>query len=150
MLRTQLNWQGGALFDGTGGSGGPAVRIQAGAGEGPRQGPSAKELVLLGLSACTGVDVTDILAKMRQNLEGLEIAAEAEVAEAHPRYLTRGVLRFAARGAGLDPDKVLRAVRLSLERYCGVAATLSGKMALRYAVTVNGVPVQEETAAAVP
>lgn len=148
-IRTQIAWRGGNIFEG-GGVGGPAIRIQAGASDGPRQGPRPKELALLGLSSCSAIDVVDILKKMRQPLASLEVRVEADVAEEHPKRLLQGVLHYAATGEGLDPAKVVRAAQLSLEKYCGVAATYSGRMALRFAVEVNGIAVLEDTLAAVP
>lgn len=85
------------------------------------------ELVLLGLIGCTGVDVASILMKMKEPLAGLEVSAEYERAENHPRVYTRIHLKYTATGP-LDPKKLERAIGLSEKTYCSVSAML-GKTA---------------------
>jgi putative redox protein len=41
-------------------------------------------------------------------------------------------LHFIVIGAGLDPQKVERAIDRSVEKYCGAHATLSGVAAITY------------------
>lgn len=87
------------------------------------------ELVLLGLMGCTGVDVTSILARMKQPLEGLKVRAEAERAEEHPRIYTKIHLIYEFKG-DLDEKKVERAIRLSEDKYCSVSAMLGKTVAI--------------------
>jgi len=46
-------------------------------------------------------------------------------AESHPRVYTRIELHVAVRGA-VDPRKLERAMRLSLDEYCSVGAMIRG------------------------
>jgi putative redox protein len=85
------------------------------------------ELVLLGLIGCTGVDVMSILTKMKEPLEGLEVTAEYERADAHPRVYTRIHLKYTAKGQ-ISEKKLQRAIGLSESTYCSVSAML-GKTA---------------------
>ena len=82
------------------------------------------ELVLLGLIGCTGVDVTSILLKMKEPLTGLEVSAEFERAEEHPRVYTRIHLKYTARGP-ISEKKLQRAIGLSENTYCSVSAMLN-------------------------
>jgi len=50
-----------------------------------KAGFSPKALLLSGLAACSGIDVVEILEKMRVPFAGLEIDAEADQTEEHPR-----------------------------------------------------------------
>lgn len=85
------------------------------------------ELVMLGLIGCTGVDVTSILLKMKEPLEGLEVTAEYERAEKHPRVYTKIHLKYTVKGT-LNEKKLQRAIKLSENTYCSVSAML-GKTA---------------------
>ena len=72
------------------------------------------------------VDVVSILQKQRQPLEDIEIEIDAKRAEALPRPWETIHMHYIVTGVGLDPHKVERAIDLSVEKYCGAHATLSG------------------------
>lgn len=84
---------------------------------------SPMELVLLGLIGCTGVDVASILLKMKEPLEGLEVSAEYERAEEHPKVYTRINLKYSVKGS-VNEKKLQRAISLSENTYCSVSAML--------------------------
>lgn len=86
--------------------------------------PTPMETVLMALLGCTGMDVAGILRKMRAPLEGLVVSAVAERAPEHPKVFTRIHLVYGAWGRGLTESQVNRAVTLSHEKYCSVAAML--------------------------
>jgi putative redox protein len=102
---------------------GKSVVISAGS-NGP--GVSPMQMLLLGLGGCTMVDVVNILEKQRQALTDLEIEIDGQRAEEPPRPWRTIHLHYVASGRGLDPKKVERAIDLSVEKYCGAHATLSG------------------------
>ena len=106
--------------------------------DGPRLGPSPKELTLISMGGCTAIDVIDILHKMRQPVESLAIELECEDTEEHPRVFRQVRLLYRFRGAGLDPQRAHRAVELSMEKYCGVSAMIRKTAAIEWAVEVNG------------
>src|SRR6185503_15736531 len=91
--------------------------------EGP--GVSPMQMLLLGLGGCTMIDVLSILQKQRQPLEDIEIVVEGERGEELPKPWTKMHMHYIVTGAGLDAHKVERAIELSVEKYCGVHATLS-------------------------
>lgn len=97
----------------------------------------AKELVLLGLGGCTGLDVVHILEKMRLTPTAFAVQIHAEEAEEHPRYLRRFTLTYRFEGEGLPADQLVRAVELSLERYCGVSKTVGGAAPIAYRILVG-------------
>ncbi len=94
-----------------------------------KQGMSPKALLL---SGCSGVDVVNILQKMRVPFSKLEVIAEAEQTEEHPRVFTEVVLTYKIDYAAGDEDKVRKAIDLSLEKYCGVAAMLRKNSPVKY------------------
>jgi putative redox protein len=100
----------------------PALRDE------PREptGFSAADLLLAGVGACSAWDVVEILRKSRQALSGLDVRIDGQQEEAPPWAFRRVAVHFTVRGTGLDPATVERAVRLSVDRYCSVIATVRG------------------------
>lgn len=134
MRRAQVDWQAGLRFEAR--ARGARIAV-APPEEGIAESSGAKELVLAGLGACTAADVSSVLAKMRQGLRAFSVEVEADEASEHPKALTAFRLRYVIEG-DVDPDKAARAVALSVERYCGVMATLRKGAEITYTVEVNG------------
>lgn len=93
--------------------------------QGERLGFSPKALLLSGLAGCSGIDVVDILHKMKVEFAGIEVDAEAEQTDTHPKVFTGIEITYKVATHPENLDKVQRAVSLSLEKYCGVSAMLS-------------------------
>ena len=91
-------------------------------------------LMLESLGGCTGMDTISILKKKRIPFSHLEINLSSERSEEHPKVFTSIHLEFILySNAGEKAEKALkRAVELSHDRYCSVAAMLkqSVKMSL--------------------
>jgi putative redox protein len=102
------------------------------------RGPRPKFVVLSALGGCTGMDVASLLKKMRVDVDGFDIRADAEVAEEHPRVFTKIHLTYTFRGKNLPVDKLQKAVDLSQERYCSVSAMLKEACDLTYEVKTEG------------
>jgi putative redox protein len=99
--------------------------------------PTPMEAMLMALGGCTGMDIVSILAKMHQEVTGLEMALHGDRAEDHPKVLTRAGIRFTVTGRGLDPEKVKKAVAMSHEKYCSVGGTLGKGVEITYEVEVK-------------
>jgi putative redox protein len=90
------------------------------------------DLLLMSLASCAAYDVVNILERARQNLTDLYVDVEGHQAPEPPQAFTSIHLHFILEGATLDPDKVARAVHLSVDKYCPVAATLRGVCAISH------------------
>ena len=102
-------------------------------------GPRPKALLLTALAGCTSMDVISILRKMRVPVEGLTVAVDGVLSEEHPKRFLSATVHYEVTGpADLSVKKVIRAIRLSDESYCGVSATLRPAMELSIRLTVNG------------
>jgi putative redox protein len=145
MVQASVTWQGEMVFRGEGSGGAPPVAIQSGAADGVRQGVRPKELALLSLASCSAADVVSILEKMRQPLAGLSYRVEADEAPEHPKWLRTVRVVVEAQGEGLVAERVVRAVQLSMDRYCGVTASLRSEV--HYRVVVNGEVAQPDALA---
>ena len=98
-------------------------------------GPGPMELLLMALGACTATDIVIILEKKRQNLESLDVICSGERATDYPQVWSKLEILFRLRGK-LEESAVERAIQLSEEKYCSVAATLkkSADLTWRYEI----------------
>ena len=78
-----------------------------------------------------------ILGRQRQELTDLRIVAEAQQASEPPYQFTEIHLHYIATGRNLDPAKVERAIHLSEDKYCSVAATIKGVATLTHSYEVH-------------
>ena len=85
-------------------------------------GPRPKKLMLTALAGCTGMDVVMILKKMKIEPAEFHVFVEGDVADDHPRKYTKMKVIYQFKGDHLPMDKLEKAVKLSEEKYCGVAA----------------------------
>lgn len=90
------------------------------------KGIKPSDMLLLSLASCSAYDVVMILGRQRQNLTNLYIAVNGEQAAEPPYEFTNIHLHYTVEGVDLDPQKVERAITLSEEKYCSVAATVRG------------------------
>ena len=81
--------------------------------------------------------VTNILIKMKEPLEGLEVSAGFERSEKHPRVYTKIHLTYKFRGA-LNEKKVQRAIGLSETKYCSVSAMVGQTAKITHEYTIEG------------
>lgn len=119
----EVRWKGeGLQFEGLTGHG--DVQLSGG-GEESELGATPMALLLVAVGGCTGMDVVDILRKMRQPLEAFSVEVVGEKAEEHPQQFTALEVVYHLKG-DLDEARVRRAIELSENKYCSVEATIRG------------------------
>ena len=128
-MKTTTTWTGGLSFDSE--KEGNHIAINAAGGFNP------KALLLSGLAACSMVDVVEILEKMRVPFAGLVVDAEAGQTSEPPKVFTGIELTFRIKVEEEARPKVIKAIELSLEKYCGVAAMLRKNSAINYKLVVE-------------
>ncbi len=106
------------------------------AGGGKNLGPRPKNLMLVALAGCTGMDIVSILKKMRVNAEGVSVRVNGTLTEEHPKHFTSMHISYEFKGKDLDPEKLQKAVDLSLERYCGVSASYRKAMEITHEIKI--------------
>jgi putative redox protein len=136
ITRSRVIWQGAMLFEA--GVGDRTHLIDADAG----QAPGPVETLLNAIATCSATDVLDILAKRRTPVERLGIEIVADRRPEFPRRVRHLDIEFNIDGAGIEPAQAERAVQLSFERYCSVAASLAGDITANARVILNGEPLQ--------
>ena len=102
--------------------------------------PSPVETLLSAVGTCAASDVIDILAKQRTPVSKLEVDVLATRRAEFPRRVTALEVMFNITGEGIDPDKAERAIALSIEKYCTVAASLAGDIRFTTMLMLNGAP----------
>lgn len=92
--------------------------------DGDTVGPSPMEVVLMGLSACAGIDVKLILTKAKQKFSDIQVQVTADRRKEIPKIFTDINLHFVVTGEDLSEKQVARAIKLSAEKYCSVSHML--------------------------
>ena len=106
---------------------------------GENKGFRPMQLLLVALGGCSSIDIVSILKKQRQTLESFDIEIDGErEAGKEPSLFRDIVITFKLGGALLDPEKVKKAVALSLEKYCSVAKTLEPTASITSVIVLNG------------
>jgi putative redox protein len=134
ITRSEAIWRGDRLFDA--GPSGRQHRIDAGSGT--REAPGPVEALLGAIATCSSIDIIDIIAKRRTPVERLSVSITGERRPEHPRRLMRLEIEYRIDGAGIEREHAERAMQLSFERYCSVAASLAPDIVVEASLTLNG------------
>ncbi len=102
-----------------------------------KEGPNPKALLLSAIAACSGIDVVDILQKMRVEFSEFVIDVESEQTEEHPRVFKDIHILYKIKTDPDQEDKVRKAIDLSLEKYCGVSAMLRKNSPIFYKLEIT-------------
>jgi putative redox protein len=100
--------------------------------------PSPVEALLNAVGTCAGSDVVDILEKQRTPLKRLEVDVVGTRRPEHPRRMIALEVTFTIEGDGIEAPQAERAIALSIEKYCTVAASLSGDIPFTSILVLNG------------
>lgn len=86
--------------------------------------PGPLELLLVSLGGCTATDVISVLKKKREKVTDYRVEVRGERREEHPRSYRRIEVKHIVTGHNVSASAVEKAVHLSTDKYCSVAATL--------------------------
>ncbi|GAB3989239.1 OsmC family protein [Spirosoma daeguense] len=104
---------------------------------GHNAGARPMEMLLMGLAGCSAIDVILILKKQKQIIDDFRLkvdglrekgAIPAPFKKIHITYLLKGQL---------DPDKVKRAIDLSMDKYCSATAQLRPTAEITYSFELS-------------
>lgn len=104
---------------------------------GENKGMRPKPLMLLALAGCTGMDVVSILKKMRVEFNDFKIRVEGNITEEHPKQYDKMKIIYEFWGKNLSESKLIKAIELSEERYCGVSAVYQKTMDVSWELIIN-------------
>jgi putative redox protein len=87
-------------------------------------GARPMQLLLTGLAGCASIDVISILKKQKQEIDAYKVIVNGTRETGKEPALWKNIeIEFHLYG-NVDEEKACKAVALSLEKYCSVAATL--------------------------
>lgn len=93
---------------------------------GDESGFRPMQVMLASLGGCSGIDVINILKKLRVDFDSVDVGVEGDrEAGKEPSPFTRVKLTFTVTGRGVELAKVEKAVKLSVEKYCSAIASLN-------------------------
>jgi len=140
-MRASATWKGSQQYDALSESG-HSLTLDADAAR--AGGPGPMELVLMGLCACTSVDVVSILTKKRETFTSLTVIAAAEQASEAPRVFT--AIRLTYRISGKVSKKAMEdAVGLSKNKYCSVSKMLEKAAPIEFTIEYLDEPSESTT-----
>jgi putative redox protein len=141
VTNTVITWRGDRSFEA-----GPEGRthiIDAGA----KAAPGPVETMLNAIASCSATDVIDIIAKRKTPVERMSIVVAGARRGGYPRRLEKLDIEFRIDGVGIEREHAERAIQLSFEQYCSVAASLAPDIITHTTLTLNGEtfpPVQQK------
>ena len=101
------------------------------------KGTKPSDLLLISLGTCSAYDVVMILKRQREQVSNVYIQIDGQQAAEPPYQFTKIHLHYTVEGSGLTPQKVERAIVLSEEKYCSVAATIRGVAQLSHSFEIK-------------
>ena len=128
-VTAELVWTEGHRLDVTSGRIATVVDGDSTAGASPVQ------MLVIGLAACMGIDVLDIVQKGRHPLTGFRTSIVAERQQFVPYRLTKASLHFHIEG-DVPEAAIERAIALSRDKYCSVWHSLREDITLETAYTI--------------
>lgn len=101
---------------------------------------SPMQLVLTATGACAAVDIVQILKKKRKTVIDLQIEAAGVRREELPKRFTHIQLRFILTSPDTSVEEFEKVVKLSVEKYCSVSASLAPDIQLTSVAEVQQQP----------
>ncbi|NNC24520.1 OsmC family protein [Salinisphaera sp. USBA-960] len=123
-MQAVINWQGELQFNARADSGHDVAIDGPPDLGGQNAGSRPMELMLMGVGACSAMDVMHILKKARQDVTDCRIEVDGTRADTEPKIFTAIHMTFVVTGHGLSDKQVARAVQLSAEKYCSASIML--------------------------
>lgn len=105
--------------------------------EAPLKGIPPKQLMLVALAGCTGMDVVSILGKMRVKVDKFNVRVDGTKADEVPNPYVKMHIVYEFWGEDLPFDKLEKAIELSQEKYCGVLAVYKQVMPVTYSILTH-------------
>lgn len=137
MPNIRITWNRGLQFVGLTDSGHAVTADTSEDVGGLDAAPSPTELLLVGVGACTAMDVVSILRKKRVGIDDFEIEVRGEIEPEPPKHVREIHLVYKVWGPDVPERAVQRAIELSQEKYCTVSNTVKGVAELSWEYRIN-------------
>jgi putative redox protein len=134
-MNVAVEWNSGLQFKGSVGE--HEVLMDTVAPLGADTAASPKQLLLMAVCGCSGMDVISLLKKHKQNVESFSMFTNPTAKETQPKIYTDLHINYELEGE-IDPKIAFESVQLSMTKYCSVSAMVSKVVKITYTVEVNG------------
>lgn len=105
---------------------------------GKKEGVRPTELLLMGIAGCSGIDILAILNKQKQNVESFHVDVQGDKEKVGFTSLFTKIRVMYNFEGELDSSKILRAIELSLGKYCSVSKTIEKVAEISFGFSLNG------------
>ncbi|MEL6925951.1 MAG: OsmC family protein [Bacteroidota bacterium] len=103
-------------------------------GEG--KGVRPMELLLMAAAGCSSIDVVLLLKKMRQDLQDIQVEVEGDKVKLDTYSEFKTIHLHYTLTGNLKPEKVEKAISLSVEKYCSVSKALEKASKITYSFDI--------------
>ena len=114
--KTTTHWNGGMQFESDNPSGKTVLMDTTVKGQSEQFGLSPKAMMLSSLAGCSGIDIVDILEKMKVVDYKLKIEVEGFLTDEHPKFYNKVHVDYHFSGSDLNPKKIDKAEKLSVDK----------------------------------
>jgi putative redox protein len=119
------------------GSGPFCIMVDKAAGSGGKgEGARPMELMLMSIGTCSTFDVIEILRKQRQDLKNIKVAVDGHRVNGVPSVFDKIHLTYYLQGQ-VEEKKALRAIDLSVQKYCSASAMLAKTAEITYSIEIE-------------
>jgi putative redox protein len=133
----QVSWKEGRLFESVNEEGTSILMDVLKSKGGSGKGVTPVEATIAAAAACSGIDMVNILTKMRCNIKSLRIQADSTQAPQHPMYFDWMKFTYYISGENIDEMKVQKAIDLSMDKYCAVKASMADKCRVETEIVIE-------------
>jgi len=132
-MEAKVTWEKDLIFTGVADSG---YRVKMDSKSSAETGVGPVELVAIALAGCTAMDVISILTKKQHNVIAFDVKVQAARASDYPKVIIQATLEYVVVGHAINEADLIRAIDLSIKKYCPVHAMLKKAfpIALRYSI----------------
>ena len=120
-MEANVRWEKDLIFTGLADSGYP---VKLDSDSSPETGVGPVELIAIALAGCTAMDVISILTKKKEQVKSFDVKVKAERASDYPKVITHASLEYLVVGHNINEGALLKAIDLSVKKYCPVHAML--------------------------
>jgi putative redox protein len=138
MPKVTVEWEGKMKFSATDESGHTITMDAPVAAGGDNTAPTPMALILMSVAGCSGIDIVSILEKMKVKIDQFDIDVEGDRVGEHPKVFSTVNVVYKLKGDELTQDKVERAVKLSVDKYCSAVHIVNKTAQMKFTYEING------------
>lgn len=104
-----------------------------------KQAFSPMEHLLSAVAACASVDAVQMLKKKRKIVNAFTIESEGDRRTDYPKAFTHITLKFILKSPNTSEQELAKVIKLAVDKYCSVSASLNDKIDLKVESIVENV-----------